>query len=55
MSDSNVARASPANPQGCEVFSFKQPSAEELEHDFLGRTTCWLVSGPCVTQLMPQN
>ena len=23
------------NPQGCEVFSFKQPSAEELEHDFL--------------------
>jgi PPK2 family polyphosphate:nucleotide phosphotransferase len=28
------------NPQGCEVFSFKQPSAEELEHDFLWRTTC---------------
>ena len=27
------------NPQGCEVFSFKQPSAEELEHDFLWRTT----------------
>ena len=26
------------NPQGCEVFSFKQPSAEELEHDFLWRT-----------------
>ena len=24
--------------QGCEVFSFKQPSAEELEHDFLWRT-----------------
>jgi polyphosphate kinase 2 (PPK2 family) len=23
------------NPEGCEVFSFKQPSAEELEHDFL--------------------
>ncbi len=27
------------NPQGCEVFSFKQPSAQELEHDFLWRTT----------------
>lgn len=27
------------NPQGCEVFSFKEPSAEELEHDFLWRTT----------------
>jgi PPK2 family polyphosphate:nucleotide phosphotransferase len=27
------------NPQGCEVFSFKRPSAEELEHDFLWRTT----------------
>jgi PPK2 family polyphosphate:nucleotide phosphotransferase len=30
------------NPQGCEVFSFKQPSAGELEHDFLWRTTCRL-------------
>ena len=28
------------NPQGCQVHSFKQPSAEELEHDFLWRTTC---------------
>jgi PPK2 family polyphosphate:nucleotide phosphotransferase len=27
------------NPQGCEVFSFKQPNAEELEHEFLWRTT----------------
>jgi PPK2 family polyphosphate:nucleotide phosphotransferase len=27
------------NPQGCQVFSFKHPSAEELEHDFLWRTT----------------
>ena len=27
------------NPQGCEVFSFKQPSTEELKHDFLWRTT----------------
>ena len=26
------------NPQGCEVFSFKQPSAEELNHDFMWRT-----------------
>ena len=30
------------NPQGCQVFSFKQPSAEELDHDFLWRTTCRL-------------
>jgi PPK2 family polyphosphate:nucleotide phosphotransferase len=27
------------NPAGCQVWSFKQPSAEELEHDFLWRTT----------------
>lgn len=27
------------NPQGCQVSSFKQPSADELEHDFLWRTT----------------
>jgi PPK2 family polyphosphate:nucleotide phosphotransferase len=27
------------NPQGCQVVSFKQPSANELEHDFLWRTT----------------
>ncbi len=25
------------NPQGCQVFSFKQPSAEELDHDFMWR------------------
>jgi PPK2 family polyphosphate:nucleotide phosphotransferase len=25
------------NPQGCQVFSFKQPSTEELDHDFLWR------------------
>jgi len=25
------------NPQGCQVFSFKQPSEEELDHDFLWR------------------
>ena len=30
------------NPEGCEVYSFKQPSAEELKHDFLWRTTCRL-------------
>lgn len=30
------------NPQGCQVYSFKQPSAEELDHDFLWRTTCRL-------------
>jgi PPK2 family polyphosphate:nucleotide phosphotransferase len=27
------------NPQGCQVFSFKHPSANELKHDFLWRTT----------------
>ncbi len=27
------------NPQGCEVYSFKTPSTEELQHDFLWRTT----------------
>jgi PPK2 family polyphosphate:nucleotide phosphotransferase len=27
------------NPQGCQVYSFKQPSAEELDHDFMWRYT----------------
>ena len=27
------------NPQGCQVFSYKHPSAQELHHDFLWRTT----------------
>jgi len=27
------------NPQGCEVYSFKAPSAEELDHDFMWRTS----------------
>jgi PPK2 family polyphosphate:nucleotide phosphotransferase len=27
------------NPQGCQVFSFKHPSSEELDHDFLWRCT----------------
>jgi len=27
------------NPQGCQVTSFKQPSSEELDHDYLWR--CW--------------
>jgi PPK2 family polyphosphate:nucleotide phosphotransferase len=30
------------NPQSCEVTSFKQPSAQELQHDFLWRATCRL-------------
>src|ERR1019366_2659478 len=30
------------NPQGCQVYGFKQPSADELEHDFLWRATCRL-------------
>ncbi len=27
------------NPQGCQVFSFQHPSLQELQHDFLWRTT----------------
>jgi PPK2 family polyphosphate:nucleotide phosphotransferase len=30
------------NPQGCQVYSFKHPSADELEHDFLWRTARFL-------------
>ena len=30
------------NPQGCQVYSFKAPSDEELDHDFMWRTTCRL-------------
>ena len=30
------------NPQGCDVHSFKHPSAQELDHDFLWRTHCRL-------------
>jgi PPK2 family polyphosphate:nucleotide phosphotransferase len=30
------------NPQGCEVASFKSPSSEELDHDFLWRCMPWL-------------
>ena len=39
------------NPQGCQIFSFKQPSAEELEHDFLWRTTGSGLYGPSDTEL----
>src|SRR5207245_6063807 len=27
------------NPQGCQVYAFKAPSSEDLDHDFLWRTT----------------
>ena len=30
------------NPMGCQVYSFKAPSPEELDHDFMWRTTCRL-------------
>ena len=33
----NQTRHVGINPQGCQVFSFKQPSAEELDHDYLWR------------------
>ncbi len=37
--DSTIAHVmSGLNPQGCEVYSFKSPSDEELDHDFLWRT-----------------
>jgi PPK2 family polyphosphate:nucleotide phosphotransferase len=36
------------NPQGCQVFSFKQPSAEELDHDFLWRTNKCLPERGCI-------
>ena len=32
-------------PEGCQVFSFKSPSARELDHDFLWRTTRALPDG----------
>jgi PPK2 family polyphosphate:nucleotide phosphotransferase len=36
--DSAIAHAmSGLNPQGCQVFSFKQPSVEDIDHDFLWR------------------
>ena len=38
--DSSIRHVmSGVNPQGCQVFSFKHPSAAELQHDFLWRTT----------------
>jgi len=33
------------NPQGCQVYSFKTPSEEELDHDYLWRTMKCLPSG----------
>lgn len=41
--DSTIrAVLSGVDPSGCEVYSFKRPSAEELDHDFLWRTSCRL-------------
>jgi PPK2 family polyphosphate:nucleotide phosphotransferase len=41
--DSTISHVmSGVNPQGCQVYSFKSPSSEELAHDFLWRTTCRL-------------
>jgi PPK2 family polyphosphate:nucleotide phosphotransferase len=38
--DSTIrAVMSGVDPSGCQVFSFKQPSSEELDHDFLWRTS----------------
>ena len=38
--DSTIAHVmSGVNPQACQVYSFKAPSVEELNHDFLWRTT----------------
>jgi polyphosphate kinase 2 (PPK2 family) len=30
------------NPAGCEVHAFERPTPEELDHDFLWRSTCKL-------------
>lgn len=41
--DSTIrAVLSGVDPSGCQVYSFKQPSREELDHDFLWRTACRL-------------
>ncbi len=41
--DSTIrAVLSGVNPAGCQVHAFKRPSSEELDHDFLWRTTCRL-------------
>ncbi|MGI8430927.1 MAG: ADP-polyphosphate phosphotransferase [Chthoniobacterales bacterium] len=41
--DSSIKHVmSGVNPEGCQVYGFKRPSAQELEHDFLWRTTCCL-------------
>ncbi len=41
--DSTIrAVLSGVNPAGCQVFSFKKPSVQELDHDFLWRTTIHL-------------
>jgi hypothetical protein len=36
----HFCRSTIAPRQGCQVFSYKHPSAAELEHDFLWRTSC---------------
>jgi PPK2 family polyphosphate:nucleotide phosphotransferase len=36
------------NPQGCQVFSFKHPSAEDLDHDFLWNATHKLPQRGCI-------
>jgi PPK2 family polyphosphate:nucleotide phosphotransferase len=36
------------NPQGCQVFSFKSPSSEELDHDFLWRCSKRLPERGCI-------
>ena len=36
------------NPQGCQVYSFKQPSAKELDHNFLWRYTRALPERGCI-------
>ena len=41
------------NPQGCQVYSFKAPSAEELDHDFLWRTSKALPGARADRDLQP--
>jgi polyphosphate kinase 2 (PPK2 family) len=42
------------NPQGCQVSSFKQPSTEELEHDFLWRTVLKLPERGRIVSVTPR-
>jgi polyphosphate kinase 2 (PPK2 family) len=47
------------DPSGCQVFSFKKPSSQELDHDFLWRTSNRLPergsSSGCIRRFSPRR